>query len=304
MSVVYRFAGFTLFPDRRRLLSAGGLVRIGSRALDLLCALIERRDRVVGSQELMELVWPNLIVEPNNLQVQVFMLRRLIGAQAIATVERRGYRFVLPVERGAARPRERGSRGDEALYRESIGSAALEADSAGSPATLWPLLRDARLLTLAGIGDGPAVSLDMLIGRLLPTRHSGHVWRIDAGCFVRGAMPDARGRSRASGWRPGERSPLRGCFHQPDAVLVLHARRGPGRGLKAAVREALARTPSLRIVVVGGRALGLPGEAVVRLADLPAGVRVAPDATTTSSGHALRWRPRFSRGHDPSIRVR
>jgi len=57
-------------------------------------ALIERRDRVVSKDELLDLVWPNVTVEEGNLQVQIAALRRLLGANAIATVPGRGYQFV------------------------------------------------------------------------------------------------------------------------------------------------------------------------------------------------------------------
>ena len=44
----------------------------------------------------MALVWPGLVVEENNLTVQISALRKLLGADAIATVTARGYRFVQP----------------------------------------------------------------------------------------------------------------------------------------------------------------------------------------------------------------
>jgi len=68
-------------------------VEVGARAYDLLIALAERSERVVGKAELMDLVWPNLVVEENNLQVQVHALRRLLGSQAISTIPGRGYRL-------------------------------------------------------------------------------------------------------------------------------------------------------------------------------------------------------------------
>ena len=53
----------------------------GARAFDLLVALVERRDRVVSKNELLDLVWPRLVVEENNLQVHVAALRKLLGAR-------------------------------------------------------------------------------------------------------------------------------------------------------------------------------------------------------------------------------
>ena len=64
----------------------------------MLLALIDRRDRVVGKDELLELVWPGLVVEENNLQVQISTLRKILGPAAIATISGRGYRFTLELD--------------------------------------------------------------------------------------------------------------------------------------------------------------------------------------------------------------
>ena len=79
--------------DQRKLLIDGKPVKLGARAFDVLVALVERRDRTVSKNELFELVWPGVVVEENNLQVQISALRKLLGPQAIATIPGRGYRF-------------------------------------------------------------------------------------------------------------------------------------------------------------------------------------------------------------------
>jgi TolB-like protein/DNA-binding winged helix-turn-helix (wHTH) protein len=99
------FGRIVVEPARRRLLVDGEPAKIGARAFDLLMALIERRDRVVSKDELLDLVWPNVTVEEGNLQVQIATLRRLLGADAIATVPGRGYQFVAP-----GTPQSRGER--------------------------------------------------------------------------------------------------------------------------------------------------------------------------------------------------
>jgi TolB-like protein/Flp pilus assembly protein TadD len=84
-------------PDERRVLAGGQPAVLGARAFDLLMCLIEHRDRVVTKDELMKLVWPGSVVEENNLTVHVSALRKLLGAQAVATVPGRGYRFSMEV---------------------------------------------------------------------------------------------------------------------------------------------------------------------------------------------------------------
>src|SRR5512137_985355 len=97
-SLAYRLGRFELRPAERALLDDGRPVKLGGRAFDMLQTLLERRDRVVSKRELMDAVWPKLVVEENNLQVQVMALRKVFGPAAIATVPGRGYHFTLEVE--------------------------------------------------------------------------------------------------------------------------------------------------------------------------------------------------------------
>ena len=98
MTNVYRFGRFDLNPATRQLLVEEQPVPLGNRAFDVLLALVERRDRLVPKDELLALVWPRLVVEDNNLQVQISTLRKLLGREAIATAPGRGYRFTLELE--------------------------------------------------------------------------------------------------------------------------------------------------------------------------------------------------------------
>ena len=76
----------------------GSAIVIGDRALDLLIALVERADRVVGVRELLSIVWAGLRVEENNVRVQLASLRRALddtdSSRFISNVQGRGYRFV------------------------------------------------------------------------------------------------------------------------------------------------------------------------------------------------------------------
>jgi DNA-binding winged helix-turn-helix (wHTH) protein len=96
----YRFGRFELRDDTRELLADGAPVALGARAYDVLTALIERRDRLVTKNELLDIVWPKLVVEENNLQVQISALRKLLGPQAITTIPGRGYKFTAPLASG------------------------------------------------------------------------------------------------------------------------------------------------------------------------------------------------------------
>lgn len=98
------FGRFELRPQERALLVAGKQVRLGGRAFDLLITLVERRERLVEFDELLDLVWPGLAVEENNLSVQVSTLRKVLGEGAITTVRGRGYRFTASLEPPLVQP--------------------------------------------------------------------------------------------------------------------------------------------------------------------------------------------------------
>jgi predicted ATPase/DNA-binding winged helix-turn-helix (wHTH) protein len=72
----------------------GNRVTLGGRAFDLFCVLYERRGEVLSKHELIELVWPDLVVEENNLHVQIAALRRAFGHDALVTIPGRGYQWV------------------------------------------------------------------------------------------------------------------------------------------------------------------------------------------------------------------
>ena len=103
----YHFDRCEVWPAERQLLVDGVPAVVGARAFDLLLCLLAHHDRVVSKAEILEAVWPGLVVEENNLSVQISALRKLLGPQAISTVAGRGYRFsvdvrVAPVEHQAA----------------------------------------------------------------------------------------------------------------------------------------------------------------------------------------------------------
>ena len=97
-----RFDGFCLLPKQRLLMEAGQPVPLGSRALDILIALIERHGELVTRRELMSRVWPGITVIDANLSVHIAGLRRALhdgqcGNRYLVTTPGQGYRFVAPI---------------------------------------------------------------------------------------------------------------------------------------------------------------------------------------------------------------
>src|SRR3989441_10359726 len=104
LSQTIEFGRFTVISQRRELLADGRPIELGGRAFDTLMVLIDARGTVLGKVELMNRVWPDRVVEENNLQAQISMLRKAFGSDRdlIRTVAGRGYQFVGEMRSAAA----------------------------------------------------------------------------------------------------------------------------------------------------------------------------------------------------------
>jgi predicted ATPase/DNA-binding winged helix-turn-helix (wHTH) protein len=106
---IVSFGPFRLTAAERLLERNGVPLQLGSRALDILLVLVERAGEVVTKRELMSRVWPDIIVEEASLRVHVAGLRKALGegqagARYVSNIPGRGYCFVAPIGRPAAKP--------------------------------------------------------------------------------------------------------------------------------------------------------------------------------------------------------
>jgi TolB-like protein/DNA-binding winged helix-turn-helix (wHTH) protein/Flp pilus assembly protein TadD len=98
----YEFGPYLLDPGEHALLRGAEIVPLTPKAFDLLLVLVERQGRLVEKDELLKVVWPDSFVEEANLSYTVSAIRKALGdgeegQKYIATVPKRGYRFVAPV---------------------------------------------------------------------------------------------------------------------------------------------------------------------------------------------------------------
>ncbi len=107
--VIYEFSGRRLDPARRQLTHGGRPVTLFPRCFDALLLLVEHRGELLDKDFLLQALWPDVVVDENSLAKVVSDIRRALGEGArdvgcIATVPRRGYRFVadVAVQRSAA----------------------------------------------------------------------------------------------------------------------------------------------------------------------------------------------------------
>lgn len=96
---LYTFQDFRLDVGERLLLRNGERIHLPEKAFEILCVLIRQSGHLVSKDELLAEVWPDTVVEENNLDKNISLLRQVLGEvkakqRFIETVRGRGYRFI------------------------------------------------------------------------------------------------------------------------------------------------------------------------------------------------------------------
>src|SRR5208283_334236 len=275
------FGPFRLLPAQRLLLEGDKPVRLGSRALDMLIALVEHPGEVVGRDELMARVWPNTHVDEGNLKFQISALRRTLGGgnRYLLNVPGRGYSFVAPV----ARAEEAGTAAPEPAETETAHNLpALLTRLIGRGDTITRLadqLLRQRLLTIVGAGGIGKTSVALAVAEQLIPAYEHGVWLIDLAPLadprlVPSALADAIGLEiRAENPLPG----LVASFRDKKMLLVLDNCEHVIDAAAALAVGVLAGAPGVQVIATSREPLRIEGEHVHRLSPLaspPASARL------------------------------
>src|SRR5258707_8727272 len=178
------FGPFRLIAAQRLLLEDDKPVRLGSRAFDILAALVERAGEVVGKDELIARAWPRTFVEEANLKFQVSALRRALGDgqgdhRYVVTVPGRGYNFVAPVriEEPSRAPSPPTITPPEIHNLPLTVTRMIGRDDA--VAALVAQLSRQRLLTIVGPGGIGKTTLALVVAERMIARYEDGVWLAD-----------------------------------------------------------------------------------------------------------------------------
>lgn len=265
MTHSYRFGTFELRPIERQLVLDGVAVCLGARAFDVLLALVEHRGRALAKDELLDLAWPGLVVEENNLQAQVSALRKILGRHAIATIPGFGYRFAVPVmeeeQHAAAAP---------GLRSHLTNLPVSTNEFVGRERDLREIVRLVtahRLVTIVGFAGIGKSRLAQEAARILSNAFPDGVWRADlsgAGSSVEvGAAIAAAAGVVAGDGKSDDR--LDAWLEARHMLLLLDNCESRLDSAATLVAGLLASAPRIRILVTSHDALRVPGEHVVRL---------------------------------------
>src|SRR5271163_449015 len=175
------FGRFQVLPHSRELLADGRPIKLGARAFDVMMALIEARGAVIGKDTLMARVWPDRVVEENNLQAHIVALRKAFGAERalIRTVSGRGYQFTGEIRILPASPAERVGAGavlPPTNLPEPISELIGRDDDLHE---ILSLTSAHRLVTLTGAGGIGKTRLAFAAGRRLLPEFADGVWLVE-----------------------------------------------------------------------------------------------------------------------------
>jgi predicted ATPase/DNA-binding winged helix-turn-helix (wHTH) protein len=257
-----RFERFELQVHERRLRIAGQPVAIGARAFDILVVLAERPGSLVGKQTLLDRVWPGVIVEENNLAVHVSQLRKLLGADAIATIAGRGYRLTAALAPDAP---------TQAPRAEGLPAFDLEPLIGRAPelAALQSLLRAQRWVSLVGpSGVGKSRLARALLQAMGHGQGQGRWLALPEQLPQSGIAPLA---AAALDLRPDSATAedLAAAIGEREVLLVIDNAACHRHPLLQLLPTLLERAPGLRLLVTSQAPLGGRNEWLCPLAPLP-----------------------------------
>src|ERR1700675_541884 len=297
----YRFGPFDLQPDNRRLLKDGATISLRPRAFDLLAALVDRAGHLVTKDELLDQVWPKMVVEEAALHVQVSALRKVLGPAAITTVSGRGYQFTLPVTTGDGQA-DRASKPKHNLPYQLTSFIGREQEIA----QLKELVTANRLVRSPGAGGAGKTRLAIEAASRLIDGFPDGVWLVELAAL---SDPDHVPQAVAQALEVKEQ-PTRPAIEtlsdnlaSKKLLLVLDNAEHLIEGCVQLADLILRRTPDVAILVTSRERLGMAGELTYRVPSLTVpgpGDNVVPDALLAYEGvrlfveRARLVRPEFS----------
>lgn len=272
---VASFGPFRLLPAQQVLLEGETPVRLGNRALEILIALVEHAGELVTKGELMARVWPDTVVDENNLKVHVAALRRILGdgqpgRRYLATVSGRGYRFVAPVD--LSEPRKPTAQPSAALER-AHNLPASQTRALGRGDTISALLDDLprrRFITIVGAGGIGKTTVALAVAEALIAAYEHGIRFVDLAPlsdpnFVPSALASALGlASHSSNVVPA----LIDFLRDKRMLLVLDSCEHVTETAAALAEQVLSGAPAVHILATSREPLRAKGERAHRLLSL------------------------------------
>ena len=292
--LAFAFGPFRLFPLQRVLMCADEPVALGSRAREILVALVERAGKVVKKNELRERVWPDTVVEEGTLRVHIAALRRALGDRGAASryvenVTGHGYRFIAPVTRCDT---ARSESLDSDLPAEHINNLPASLSRViGREHVVTALthkLGERRFMTIVGAGGIGKTTVAVSTANALCSSYLHGVCFVDLGsvndpAFIPVAMAAALGLPMvvSADPTPGIATSLK----HKHMLVVLDNCEHLIDGAAALAEKLLGGAPEIQILATSREPLRAKGEWVLRLGPL----ELPPPSAAVTASAALAF---------------
>jgi predicted ATPase/DNA-binding winged helix-turn-helix (wHTH) protein len=285
------FGPFRLRVAQRQIERNGSPVQLGSRAFDILVALIEQAGTVVSKDELMTRVWPGGGADESGLRVHVAALRKALGdgkagARYLSTVSGQGYCFVAQIlgsddaKPSLSRPsRERGHR-LPARPRQVVGREQIIEEISSK-------LTSHRFVTVVGPGGIGKTTVAVSIGHALLTEFAGEVYFLDLGAIRDAALVPTVVAS-ALGLLAQSDDPsaaLVASLRDKRLLLILDCCEHVMETSAALAERLYKEAPQLHLLATSRESLRVEGEHIHRLLALAS----PPDDTAITAAQALAF---------------
>ncbi len=238
------FGPFTLVPSERLLTRQGVAVPLGTRALDILIALVLRAGVAMEKRALIAQVWPDVTVSEGSLRFHIANLRKALGdgensARYITTLAGRGYVFVAPISRPSEHPNTIAPTAANVIRSNMPNPLGRMVGRSDGVRTLSTRLATKRFVTIVGAGGVGKTTVAVAVANNLVSAFAGAVLFVDLGALRDPALAAASlaamlGLSvRSDDPTPGVIAYLRdkrillvldNCEHLIEAAAILAAR--------------------------------------------------------------------------------
>lgn len=290
----FAFGPYCLHPTARILKRGNDTVVLGSRAFDMLVALVQRQGQVLSRRELMSLAWPGLNVEDSNVRVQMAHLRREIhcgdnGERYIVSIAGRGYCFVAPAEWKEAADIAAAAAEPIGLHMVSDGGHLPKrplhpVGREESLAELIENIAEKRLVTIVGAGGAGKTTLAAMVLHAVTSFERIHFVDLsmvrDSETLL-AAIASSAGIDSAGCMLDH----VLACLAMQRTLLVLDNCEHVIDAAADVVDSILRQTSAVHILATSREAFRLSGETVHLLRPLA----VPPPTDDLSAQHALEW---------------
>ncbi|MCX7307003.1 MAG: winged helix-turn-helix domain-containing protein [Afipia sp.] len=263
-----RRGNYQVFPDLRLLLRNGEKVDLSGKPFEIALMLIEANNAAVAKDDLLRSIWPNQIVEENNLQAHISIIRRALGPDRglLKTEFGNGYRLELPGENAGDSPTPHASSQFQVPLTTTPLFGRLE-----ELAVMDRMIAAGNLVTITGIGGIGKTRLATELAHRSRRNFGDSIFFVELSSLTSAALvlPTIAARVNADLTATGSSERSTGPVEQSArTLLILDGCEHLLNSVVEAVQLLLRCAPALTIVTTSQEPLHIDGEQVLRLQPL------------------------------------